>query len=101
MDTIGNMFKALVTAGWANESDGDVESVTGHFAIIDMSTERDMMRDVCEEMGVKWVDGIAYNWFTLREDSQGFMHYEATNERGAHKWFNEMQERYSLWHDED
>lgn len=96
---IDNAFKALITAGWSNMSNGDVEAPTGHFAIIDMITERDMLRDVLAESDLAdALDSIEPKWYGVRENSDGLVFLESFDcEWHARKWFDQQEELFETW----
>lgn len=66
-------MQALITAGWANGSTGEVEAPTGHVAIVDLTTERAMMAQVLADAGEEEgdLDAIRPGWYVVVEDDQG------------------------------
>lgn len=91
---------ALVSAGWANSSDGDVEAPTGHFAIIDATTERATMGDVLEDTGLTIYD-VPVAWFVVVTDSLGFIHpIECASEAEAWSLYREREREYVAWSDD-
>lgn len=99
---IDNAFKAIISAGWANQSDGNVEAPTGFFSIIDMSTERDMLREVLAESALDDALGqIEPSWYLTMENNQGILYYaQAKDEAAAQEWFKSLCEKFYEW-DED
>lgn len=97
--TVDGAFRSLVTAGWANESSGDVEAPCGHFALIDMTTERDMMRSILEETDeAECMDEIESAWYIVVTDSQGFVgHMQCDSEAQARFQFDELEAQYGDW----
>lgn len=94
---LAKSFKKIVTAGWAQHSNGDVESPTGHFAYIPISTnELNELVDACLEDG----DAVPVEeqYYVLVEDSDGNPHlyiYGSTREALDH--FNQLTEQYERW----
>ena len=91
-------LRALVTAGWANESDGHVDSPMGHFAIIDLVNDRHEMADVLE---IDEDELPAAHYYLVVEDSNGnvdvstyYMFSSAEDE------FRDLQQHYVLWADD-
>jgi hypothetical protein len=98
---IDNAFKAIIASGWANQTDGDVESPMGFFTIIDMSTEREQITDILSDADLDGaMEHIEPSWYITTEDSQGFLSYERSTEIAAKEWFKQMQKRYFKWSDE-
>jgi hypothetical protein len=68
------MFQAIITAGWANRSTGEVEAPTGHVAIVDLSTEREMLAEVLEEPDlIAALEETEPGWYVVTEDGAGFV----------------------------
>jgi hypothetical protein len=99
---IDNAFKAIISAGWANQSDGNVESPTGFFSIIDMSTDRDILLDVLDDAGLAdTLDQIEPAWYTTMENDQGFLYYQkATSQHAAEQWFKAQQREFYKWNED-
>lgn len=88
----------LVTAGWANASDGDVESPTGHFALIDLTTEREAMAELLDD------DEILPDpaWYVVIVDTIGNRYVESHRTEGdATIRYNDLERAYLAWHDDD
>lgn len=101
--TVDGAFRSLVTGGWANESSGDVEAPCGHFALIDMTTERAMMRDVLEETGeAQLIEEIEPAWYIVVTDSQGFVgHMRCDSEAQARFQYDTLEAAYGEWLGDD
>jgi hypothetical protein len=102
--TVHGAFRSIVSAGWNVKSGGEVEAVTGHFAIVEIPAhagERAEMRDAVfsdnpdEE---KVFDSIPAGWFMVIEDSQGNVGLvNADNEADAHQMFQNAEAEYAEW----
>lgn len=80
--SVAGVFRSIITAGWANDSDGSVEASTGHFAKVEIPShagERAEMRDAVfsedSEEGAVF-DTIEAGWYLVKEDSDGNVTYE-------------------------
>lgn len=100
------VLQAMVTEGWANESDGMVDSPTGHFARISNSET--------EVLG--WPGGIStvfaeviatyemdderelIGHFLVQENDQGFVTVTSfTNPVDLTRAYEELQNAFALW----
>lgn len=95
------VLQAMVTGGWANESGGDVESPTGHYARItnepaDMAGVEDAFSDVmstyeCES------DELIGHWLVV-EDSQGNVSVTAyDNPISLTRDYLALDDAFALW----
>jgi hypothetical protein len=99
------LFDAMITGGWANESDGHVESPTGHFARIsnapnELSEIRQAFSDVTDAYGMPSDEDITGH-FLVMTDSQGFIHitrYHA--ESDLIRRYRQLEDQYADWADE-
>lgn len=79
-DDIETALDLILTGGWANETTGHVDSPIGHVALIDLTTERDMMADVFDAD----LDTLpAPAWYVVVTDHLGFIHYVAYDTEAA------------------
>ena len=102
------VLQAMVTGGWANESDGNVEAPTGHFARVSNSAAE--MMEVCQAFadeiamhGLTCEDAHALliGDFLVREDSQGNVFVTAyDNPIALTRDFQALQDAYALWDEE-
>lgn len=84
------MFQQVVTEGWANLSDGNVEAPTGHFAVIQIDDNE--LGEVRDAFDSSLIEAGSY---LLIEDSDGnaALHtYPSLDD--VMKIFNELQARY-------
>lgn len=98
------VLQAMVSGGWANESDGDVESPQGHFARVTVEPAEleecvNAFEDVIAVYGLE-DENTLIGHFLVREDSQGFVHVtEYDNPIALTRDFQELQDAYALWED--
>jgi hypothetical protein len=100
------VLQAMISGGWANESDGSVGAPTGHFARVSNSREEvegipggviETFEDVINTYGLEDMD-LLIGHFLVVEDSQGFVHVtEYDSEVELTRAFQELQDAYSLW----
>lgn len=95
-----NLFKAIVTAAWNIKSGGDVESVTGSYALVEIPTfpgELAEMQDAVDDDTIEdeWPD---CGWYVTIEDSDGLIYvYEFHNQRDAELGYDKLDDEYSDW----
>lgn len=89
-------LQRVVTAGWANQSDGNVEAPTGHFAkiIIEPNELNELVNAVFD--GEDCLLGAGY--YLLTEDSDGNALVEQFAERTPlHAEYNRLVSDYAHW----
>lgn len=99
---LSNSFKAIVTGGWANESDGNVEAPTGHFALV-VINENDLpsFTDLFEQPEFDGLDVPVFGNYVFLEDSDGNGHlYKFLTAFWADKFFRDLEREFSQWLDE-
>lgn len=103
------VLQAMVTGGWANESDGHVDSPQGHFARISNSDAEvhgmggvaDTFADDIVLYEMASIDELIGH-FLVREDSQGFVHVtEYDNPIDLTRDFHALQDEYALWNEDN
>lgn len=93
-------FRIIVTAGWANESSGDVEATTGYFSrvSISMSELPELLAacdlDCLDEQGLPYPEPGHY---FVREDSLGFVYVYCGTESEVKDAYVEAEERFGQW----
>lgn len=101
------VLQAMVTGGWANESDGDVDSPQGAFARVtnepaELGEVQGAFNDVMRMYG--WNEDDAkqlIGHFLVREDSQGFVDITSyDNPIQLTRDYQQLQDAYSLWAEE-
>jgi hypothetical protein len=96
------VLQAMITQGWANESDGDVEAPTGHFARVtnearDIDGVHDAFKDVIVAYGLG-DESVLIGHFLVREDSQGFVDVTSyDNPIELTRDFQALQDAYAEW----
>ena len=99
------VLQAMVTGGWANESDGNVEAPTGHFARVSNSAAElaevvAAFDDVITAYGMDDTSELVGH-FLITEDSQGFVFITAyDNPIALTRDFQALQDAYALWDEE-
>lgn len=98
------LFQAMITGGWATESDGDVESPHGHFARVHNATAElaeigDAFEDTLSAYGRPAEDEIVGDFIVI-EDSQGFVHITRyPNALATIEAYAAIQADYAAWED--
>lgn len=98
------VLQAMVTGGWANEKDGEVEAPTGHFARVsnseaELSEVVEAFEDVITAYDMDDTKELIGH-FLVREDDAGFVHVtEYDDEVSLTRDFQQLQDDYSLWAD--
>jgi hypothetical protein len=70
---LDNAFKQIITAGWNQKSDGDVESPTGHFATIPIApNELQELKDAVFTYEDE-IPEIEPGYYFAQENDQGFL----------------------------
>lgn len=102
--TVHGVFRSIVSAGWNVKSSGDVESSTGHFAIVEIPAhagERAGMRDAVfsdDPVEAEIFDSIPAGWFLVIEDFQGSIGLvKADDKDDADKLFQMFETDYVAW----
>lgn len=94
---LARTFRAIVDAGWANKSDGDVEAPTGHFAFVSIAPNE--LSELLDAIGHHESFGPPMpGVYLVIEDSDGnttLLEYYV--ESGAKMAFNMMAREYAIW----
>lgn len=95
-DPLARSFQTIVTGGWANQSDGSVESPTGHFALITIEpNERTELLDAFKGELQRTPYPGAY---LLIEDSDGNATLtEYVSNGAAKRAYDQLDNAYTLW----
>lgn len=101
--TLENLMVTMISAGWSRDSSGDVESVTGAFAIVEIDGTEKAHQFSTEDSEL---DELLYSekakgFYFVREDSNGnvFVESEPTIWH-AEKRFEQAEMDYVEWLDE-
>lgn len=99
-------FRNIAESEWGVSSDGDVESPTGYFWLVEIpehAGERAEMFTACE-VGRDWDDGVYQypepvpSWYLVTTDSNGLWWvYEADSEEAAKQVYLELEQAYATW----
>lgn len=104
-ETMGNhcdaTFREIVTAGWANRSDGDVESPTGAFALVTITLAE--LPELMEAVGIDWhLDAAKQDLvgsFNVIENEQGqvwVLRYDSA--KSATLAYEARVQSFERWH---
>lgn len=99
--TWDSAFRTIVTGGWANESNGDVESRTGHFARCsiteaDLPEFRDLMTDEDLPHAGPWV--LTGHFLILENDLGQVFVTRYRTESDLMAVYQYLTEDYDAWH---
>jgi hypothetical protein len=103
------LFKSMVSGQWANESNGDVDSITGYFALIiieppecEEAWNAFANEDTLDEGQLKWMwSGQLAGYYVTREDSNGLIFVTAYDDvRDARQAMDDLNSQYNRWADE-
>jgi hypothetical protein len=100
--SIEALFDAMVNDGWANESSGNIESPTGHFARISNSLAEltevlQAFEDVTDDYGVPAADDITGH-FLVTTNEQGFIYVTRyASEAALIAAYRELETEYNAW----
>jgi len=100
------LFDAMINDGWANESSGDVEAPTGHFACISNS-EAELAEILAAFTDVTDVYGLPdtadiIGHFLVVTNNQGFIDIESFESADDLKsTYRELVDEYDSWMDDD
>ena len=97
------IFKQIISAGWAVKSNGDVDSPSGYFAVVEIpgkTGELAEMRDAVEPHGdyrylTNWPDP---GWYVTLENEYGQIFvYKAGSQITAMAEYSRLEVDYMLW----
>ena len=99
------ILHTLITWGWANQSDGDVQAPTGYFALMEVPDGDSQWQSVVEECRVSLRldtsdrDTVpAPGWYILQETDQGIKYtFETRNQLHAEFLDKALVEEYGTW----
>ncbi len=104
LDSIDNTFKTIITAGWNVKSDGDVQSPTGHFALVEIplhAGELAEMLDACDLDPTQHAIPME-GWYVVRENNDGLVEYfgyphSGPGKREAEAQYARHERDFSSW----
>ena len=97
-DEVARAFRQIVTAGWGNMSDGDVEAPCGHFAAVSIEPNemRELMDAVFEDEANR--PTIYPGDYLVCEDSDGNTEvYEYLSTAALMRVYKQLQTDFALW----
>lgn len=99
------LFDAMVNDGWANESSGNIEAPTGHFARISNSDNElaevlQAFEDVTDDYGMPAREDIVGHFLVIT-DSLGFIHISRYGSEAALiADYRALEAEYNNWESE-
>ena len=95
-----NLFKAIISAGWNMKSDGDVESPSGFFALVEIPDHYGELAEMQDAVGDETVDDEwpDTGWYVSYENSDGLIFVlECASQHVAERTYDEFEEQYNTW----
>lgn len=97
-------LESIINAGWNVTSSGDVESPTGHFAIVERPTNPVELAQIIETLEdseqAKAFTALPTGFYAVITDTRGDVTYsQALTEPTAMRWFQGVQHAYDMWAD--
>jgi hypothetical protein len=103
-DKYDALFKEIVLAGWATRSDGNVDSPTGYFAVVEIPDhlhELAEMRDAVDPDSSLVTDWPESGWYVTVENSDGLIWvFRAGSQLQADTAYDEQVLAYADWDDQ-
>lgn len=105
-------MQAIISAGWNIQSDGEVDSPTGHFAIVERPAHPGELNDMLAAIEdqedpdnihiIHAFEELNAGFYEVIEDSNGLVHINGPVSREqANTWFHATESAYSQWNVED
>ena len=96
------IFKAIISAGWNVSSDGDVESMTGHFSLTEIPSHSKELLDMQEAVDPSRLylesPWPTPGWYVTTENSDGQIFvYQFPNKVWAELAYKKLEEEYLDW----
>lgn len=106
------VMQAIITAQWSNNSNGDVEAPTGHFAIVERPSHPGELNDMLaaiEDMDdpdnidmIHAFEDAEPGFYAVVEDSNGLVHITGPHtQQEATEWFTKAEDAYAEWNAQD
>lgn len=97
-----NLFRTIISAGWAVSSDGNVEAPCGYFARVEVPThpgERANFYDMLHEWPdlAKQFDEVEPGWYLIVENDQGLIWVYWSNEPQVTDAYYKLMKEYDQW----
>lgn len=101
------LFKSIITAGWNTESDGNVESPYGFFALVELPAHEGEFTELAEAVfeddteAIEQLRNLPRGWYFTMENSDGLIWvYEMIGELSAkHIFANRQAAFHEAWTD--
>ena len=101
-------MQAIISAGWNNQSNGETDSPTGHFAIVERPSHPGELNDILQAIEdledpdndylIEAFETLAPGFYEVIEDSIGLVHINGpVSSEQASVWFNATQSAYDQW----
>ena len=95
-------LESIINAGWNVTSSGDVESPTGHFAIVERPTNPVELAQIIESLEdaeqAQAFTALPTGFYAVITDTRGNVTYsQALTEPTAMRWFRQSEHMYSNW----
>lgn len=104
-DKFDNAFKQIVSAGWANKSDGNVEAPCGYYALIEVPEhegENVAMREAVTDFDKIEMNWPEPGWYTTTENSDGIiLVFKHASQYAAQLAFNSIEASFLRWFSEN
>lgn len=98
-----NLFRQIITAGWNVKSDGEVESPTGFFALVEIPTKYtgeyyEMLLAVeGEPLQLPWNE-LESGWYVTVENSDGIIFvFKCPGKSFAENLYTATETQYNKW----
>lgn len=104
------LFKSIIGIGWAVKSDGEVDSLSGFFALVEIPAHEGEFNELLDALNVGQPEALCYEesefpasgWYTTVETSTGFIYvFEHATEAAAVEAYKESLYKYMQWLDGD
>lgn len=93
------MLHTLARAGWGNASTGDVAAPTGYVTLIDLSTERETMREQVLETAEQCqvLAATKPGWYLLTESTEGLEYQGPMSKAEGDRVLADIRQYYETW----
>lgn len=93
-----NLFKGIITDGWAERSDGHVESPQGYFAVVEIPAPGGELTEMGDALGWEQYQPVPKSgWYLTIENSDGLIYVYRATSAEVHKAFDDLAERFARW----
>lgn len=93
-----NTFKTIIGAGWANQSDGDVDAPTGYFSRISIEDNELAELVAACDLGTDDLPSLEPGHYVTLETTVGIiMVFQVRDEASAQVVYGRMVDHYTKW----